>query len=249
MTIGGITISVVSIVLFIIFLLLFFRGIQKGILGMLIGIITWVLVIALSAWLYPTIETAFQNSNNLAAKMQETADNQVTKQEEKLGLDQWLQSITSASDAQSENLKEKGLVLPSFMADKYNSAIEDGANAVDNAVTSVSESVHNALVDTLSEYLLKGLALIVTILILVLIVAIVTNVIKLIGHLPVLRTTSRLLGGLVGAFEGLLVIWLVIYIAEHFAMTALGSLILQDVNQNPVLQVLNTYNVFKFIFA
>lgn len=249
MVINGFFVNIVLVVFLVVWLLLVIRGLSRGLIGMLLGVISWIFLIIFTSWLYPVLQGGIAGNDNLMKNIELTAERQVNRQEEKTGVDDWLESVTSASDAKSKELKDKGMILPKFMEHTYDETIDQGTNRISEGALTAYDSVHKALVSTFSGFLVKGLAILATIIVASVIVCILKNIIRLIGKLPVVHGISRFFGGVLGFIEGALLIWLIMYLANCLQGSTLGALITSEVEQSVFLSFLNSVNPFVTIFA
>lgn len=106
---------------------------------------------------------------------------------------------------------------------------------------------------TLSSYMKKEVMQMVVAVILLLVLCIVHRIIRLIffsakmvSHLPVVHGVDRLLGGVVGVLEAVLIVWVMFSLVMSFGMGVPGQQILLSVKESPILTWLYEHNYLAY---
>lgn len=92
-----------------------------------------------------------------------------------------------------------------------------------------------ALVLLLGRFLTNGLSFLISFLIGVIVLHILSKVVGLFSKLPVIHGLDRFFGLLVGAFLGLVVVWLLFYFATLIPGTTVGNALLYQISSSPLL--------------
>ena len=71
------------------------------------------------------------------------------------------------------------------------------------------------------------------------------NVLDIISKLPVIRGFNRILGLAFGTLEGLLIVWLIMYVTELFPTTPMFASCITDIQGMPLLPLLYENNLVK----
>lgn len=219
---------ILSIILLAVLLFFVIRGFRKGIIVMLLGIASWLFLIVFSSWLGPVIRTQLESSSAVSSRVNAAVEKKITEQENKNG-------ISVSFDGGT------GIVLPSFMEDSF----ERTEAKIASTVTDARYRVHRALVETCSDFVMRGISLVITGIITLLIVFFLRRIILLVSKLPVIHGASRALGGILGLVEGMLAVWLILYLFECFGAAKGGGA--AYIAADPVLSFIERYNIFHRI--
>ena len=92
-----------------------------------------------------------------------------------------------------------------------------------------------ALVLLLGRFLTNGISFLISFLIGVIVLHILSKVVGLFSKLPVIHGLDRFFGLLVGAFLGLVVVWLLFYFATLIPGTTVGKALLSQISSSPFL--------------
>ena len=119
-----------------------------------------------------------------------------------------------------------------------------------NMKTEVSDNIQDAKTQIreqvairIAEFILQGIAVLVAFILAEIIVAIVGGIVKSVGRVPVVKEVNSFLGIVAGAVEGLLVIWILMYVVACVCSTALGERIISDIDASAFLSYLYDHNL------
>lgn len=111
------------------------------------------------------------------------------------------------------------------------------------------------IVSVISNYLQKdisdvviGVILFVAIVILMQVIQVISKGLKMIFKLPVINGINKLAGLVIGAVEGVILIWVIFILLQYFKLGTLETIILQSVEQNKWLTFLYQNNYLKLFF-
>lgn len=231
--------SVLEIIFLAVFIIFTIRGFHNGILRMVLNIVGLVLIFVFVNRFNPAIYDALKNTpavtkqvNNIAARYVEKGGQKLTESIEG--------NIKSGSDS--------GAVEP---PDFMRGAVADQLEKLDIKSldqNSLNAKINSIISDTVTTMILKGIAVILAFLLGWLILLIIKFVVNLIGKIPIIHGASKIFGAIVGMAEGLLIIWLALFVIRSFAAAGNGEKVWKEAEQSAVIMTINEYNPIYDIF-
>lgn len=115
-----------------------------------------------------------------------------------------------------------------------------------------NQQIYNALnIDAFSQYLaayltclvLNALGFVLTFILALLILKALETGLDLLSRLPVIHTFNGLGGAAIGAVKGIMVIWVLCIFVTMIASTKMGTSILEQINENPILSLIYNNNI------
>lgn len=115
----------------------------------------------------------------------------------------------------------------------------------------------NLMADTFGQYfaryfadlILNILSYVITFVFVTLILRMMVMTLDIITRLPVLKGANRMMGLLLGAVQGVAVLWLAFLVLTVFAHTESGGKLMTMVNESPFLSMMYNMNLFlKYLF-
>ena len=105
--------------------------------------------------------------------------------------------------------------------------------------------------DTFSEYLatsladivVEVLAVLVLFVIIKLILRIIISLLNIVSHLPIIHGMNKMLGGIVGLAEGVIIIWIICLLLTIVSGTAVGEQIMSEISSNEILNYIYSNNL------
>jgi uncharacterized membrane protein required for colicin V production len=223
-----------AIILAIAWILLIIRGIHHGILRMIFGVLSVILVLAIASRANPIVVSYLEKNNKVVEWSDKTAEKYVETKNNAENDDSGSGSTDSA----------EGIKLPSFMRDSMLEQLEKIRDDVKNTGNDATQKIKEATVEIVSSLIIKGIATIIVLIGSMIIIAILKVIINLIGKLPIINGASKLFGGVLGALEGLVLIWLVIFLIECFSATPTGDNLMSQVESSNFLVTVSEANPF-----
>ncbi len=155
--------------------------------------------------------------------------------------------------------------ISEYIHNRYTVAEEEengsGAEAIigitpENIKTEITETIQTSIDSTieliteeLSKEAIKGLSTIISVIIGSIFIWLIDQLLRYIGFVPGVRDVNRILGVAAGFGEGLLIIWVIMYLAECFPTTTYGEYILENTMSNQILLSVYQLNVIKQIIG
>ena len=211
----------------IILLISIIRGATKGMLRIVFGIVAWVMLILFvnygSTYVHDYINVNTQIPVVVQEKINERLHDKYTLSEE--------EQAGTGEDA----------VLFSVPARIRNKVMETVRNSVEETITLIALELTDAAI--------KGISTIICVVAGILLLIIIDKLLKLIGLVPGIHGFNRTLGIVAGLLEGLLIIWLLMYIADCFPTTTYGEFIHEYTESSQILLVLKETNIIARIIG
>jgi hypothetical protein len=191
--------------------------------------------------LNPLVFSYLKNRDNVREKTHTVAERYVNNREEK-------------AREQSQNPKDS-ISLVDGSADELpffiRKVLVDELSKIDLAKDSaevVERKTHDALVGTVEDLLLKGIAILLTLILASFVLGMFRILLGILGHLPIIHGTSKIVGAFMGFIESIILIWIAIFLIQCFSATDAGNALNKQVQSSSVLTEINDLNPFLNIF-
>ncbi len=138
----------------------------------------------------------------------------------------------------------EGLGLPEAL-EKQLLGGSDSGSSVDRAV----EGVSDYLAEYMAGLILNILTFVVTLAVVNLVLRMTVLTLDNLAKLPVLNSINKAFGMVLGAAQGLLVVWVAFLVITAFGNTDAGRKLLEMIHESPILDFLYNINIFlKIMF-
>lgn len=233
--------NILELVLLIITILLVLRGFHEGILRMFMSLIGCACICLLINQLNPVMISYLKNRSDVTNKTHAIAERYVNNREEK------------AKDKESKDkdsisvVDESANELPFYMR----KVLVEELSKIDltkDTADAVEKKTHDALVYTVEDLLTKGLAIFITLILASFVMGMLRILLGIIGHLPIIHGTSKIVGAFMGFLESIILIWIVIFLIQCFSATDVGNALNKQVQSSSVLTEIDELNPFSNIF-
>ena len=217
-----------------ILLLTAYKGFRRGFIREIVSFFFVFLALAVSWAINPYVNEFFMENTPVYEKIQESCQSFVESQKK--------QELTSPGTEEQTGFIE-GLELPELLQkglESNNTAEVYTYLAVDSFGEYISEA--------LARMIVNGLSFFVSYLLASVILRLGTWVLNLLAGLPVLKSASKLAGGLVGAVKGVLFVWIAFLVMTILCSTSIGKEALALIEKDAFLNVLYEYDIFVNVF-
>lgn len=133
----------------------------------------------------------------------------------------------------------EGLGLPEAL-EKQLLGGSDSGSSVDRAV----EGVSDYLAEYMAGLILNILTFVVTLAVVNLVLRMTVLTLDNLANLPVLNSINKAFGMVLGAAQGLLVVWVAFLVITAFGNTDAGRKLLEMIHESPILDFLYNINIF-----
>ncbi len=122
------------------------------------------------------------------------------------------------------------------------------AEITETIQTSIDNTIA-LITDELTKEAIKGLSTIISVMLGSIVIYLIDKLLRFIGFVPGVRDVNRLLGVAAGFAEGMLIIWVIMYLAECFPTTTYGQYVLENTMSDQLLTSVYQLNVIKQIIG
>ncbi len=203
------------------------RGARKGMLRIVFGMIAWIFLIIFVNYASDFASDYISLNTDIPGVVQENINTHLQ--------DKYKQS------EEEEAGSGEDAVLMSVPATIRNEVMESVQTSIDATI--------NAIAVELTDAAIHGIGTIIAVIIGVVVIVIIDKLIKLIGYVPGINDVNRLLGIIAGFAEGILIIWLILYIAKCFPASAFGDFVLKNTENDQMLLFIYQNNIIEKIIG
>lgn len=232
-----------------VFLLIFFtlQGWKKGILGIVFGCVSWILIFVFVAFSHPYIEDFLRDNTKVYDIIYEETQEQLEKKSQKDKVDnkktptleKWWDSVTKGLPAQTIRKIEDDLT-PDFLSTQTDNV---------SVVQDTQQELQEILAVKIADFILQGVAVFIALIIGSLAAGLIEGIVKAVGKVPVIHGVNGALGLVAGMVEGLLIIWMLLYLVACISGTALGQNITADIEESSFLTYLYHHNLLMIMIS
>jgi len=220
-------INYLLVIFAIILLISVIRGATKGMLRIVFGVVSWIMLILFvnygSTYVHDYININTQIPYVVQEKISERLHDKYTVSEE--------EEAGTGEDA----------VLYSVPTTIRNKVLETVRNSVEETLTAIAVELTDAAI--------KGISTIICVVAGILLLFLIDKLLQLVGLAPGIHGVNKTLGIVAGLLEGLLIIWLLMYIADCFPTTTYGEFIHEYTESSQILIMLKEFNIIARIIG
>ena len=210
--------NILLIVFILILLILAARGRKKGMALLIFEVFACVFIVYASRYGKVYVKDFIKDYTNISEKIEVSIQKKVQDKIEK-------EEANTISDI------DVYAKLPLLAQD----AVKTKSNEID-------EQIVIAISKPLAEYTVDGLATIGAMVIACFVVAIVRRMLWWINRIPIIGDVNRMLGIICGAAEGIILCCVILYVATCFPTTIMGSMIIDQALESPIINYLYQNN-------
>jgi len=196
-------------------------------LRILYGIIGWVFLICFVNYASIFVEDYITDSTEIPTIVQEHISKYLNDRYE-----------TSEQEEVGTGEDEVMKIVPFYIKEKLKENIQETVN---DTILLISQE--------LTASAIKGISTIISVVAGILIIVIIGKVINLLGIVPGIREANKLLGLAAGFFEGMLITWLIMYIASCFPASLLGQFVIENAERDQMLYFIYQNNLIAKIIG
>ena len=211
----------------ILMLICIIRGATRGMLRIVFGLLAWIFLICMVNFGSEYLSGYLSTNTELTTVFQDN-------------LNTHLHERYNASEEKEAGTGEDSImgIVPPAIKDKVEESVQ---SSIDATINVISQELTNAAI--------KGISTIACFAAGVIVIFLLDKLIKLIGFVPGVRDVNRLLGMLAGFAEGMLFIWLIMFIADCFPASAFGTFIIGNIENDQMLYFIYQNNIIERIIG
>lgn len=262
-----------SILLIICLAILIFctiRGYKKGLFGIVFGIISWIFIAVCLIYGTPKMNENLRANSRVYNKVYSSVEKYVSAKVDAADVpDISLDSVNAlgagaagviSQDQINEKVQESLSLLPKNIAAELQdmsdhaatNGEEDAADTQDeisDQVKTVKDVVVQRITKTVTNYVISVMAFVLTLIVAWIIILIVSIIIKIIELNRGVKIASHGLGLVFGIAEGLLLVFIILYIISAVSMITNGQKLENDINNSVIMSFLYTHNPITNFFT
>lgn len=218
-------------VLFII-IIFTYRGYRMGLMRILFSVVAVIITLAISAMLTPIVGGVLCSNEQLVDSIETKVVS--TLEERETGNQEKDKTYTK------ENLERvmQQMEMPKVIKDNILQQ-NDKQGYIDTAKTTVYEHIGNYV----AVFILNSASFIIVYIITRILISIILNVLNVVSRLPVIHTLNKISGLILGAVQGLIIIWIGCIFVNTLSSTEIAKEIFGCIEQSTVLQCIYNNNI------
>ncbi len=225
-------------------------GWRKGFVRIVFSLLATIVALVLTLILSPVTINLLKNQSGVYDKIYEGVDSFIDLEEAYDNLvkteDDGQKTLEEKLDLMMENIGLPSIIRQSVMdSDVVKSFSDEKSEEFQKNQLAKLEKV---VCENLTTTTINALGIIITLVVVALALFILGKTLDLLAKLPLIRHVNAWLGIIVGAAEGLLIVWIFFTIVTMFAATPFGQNMLGMVTENSFLQFLYDKNVIALMF-
>lgn len=249
----------VLIVALAIFIAMALWGWKKGILGLVFSLVSWAFILLFITFAHPYIENYLTNQTDVYQRIYAKTESFLVHKAEGIssdtGISDWYDAMTvgipasirmTLTDSMTAVGEGGGLLQQALGGSFGETGLTVGDFGGSTAILQLSNgsmTIGQMICTRITDFIVQSLSILLAYLIAQILVLVVRFMIKGVRCAPVIGPIDGALGLFAGAAEGLLVIWLLFYLAAFLSTTAFGQTILTGVQDSAVLTYLYEHNL------
>lgn len=210
-----------------------FIGYRKGFLRVVYSILGWVLVFAFVAVATPYVEDFLIENTNWQTQITRHCESYLEKKAQ--------EKIEQKAKEQEEET-ESSVLVPE---DIFSVLGQDGTELMNEAMK--QSGVYHQVAVKMAQYVIRAIAFLMVLLAASIIQHWVYRMLKTVDKIPILKDANRILGMFVGAFKGLILIWIVFYLVDIFGMKDMKDMFHQQIEESRILIYIYDNNMVENI--
>ncbi len=219
---------IVDIIILAIMLLCIFLGYKKGLIGVGVNILGFLIALVIAFLLYTPISNFIIKNTTIQPTLKEAISGTVASY--------------VINDEEKQETEDNS---PKVMTDYINSFIEQEKQHVEQTEKDIINNVSETVADNLIKIGVGILVFIVSKILLIFVKVLA----KFISKLPIIGQFNKLGGAIYGVLQGLLIIYILLAILSIFSPTLENSAILEAINSSKIGKMMYDNNIIlKIIF-
>lgn len=206
------------------------RGYKKGILRMIYSLVSWVVILIIVIWATPYVNDFLVEKTSIDTRIEERSKEQLSNMVK--GVD---------GDPEGENNQETLAALGLKLPEPLVKAMFGEDDIADSVLEKTG--LYDTISHQLSTWAMKGIAFLITLIVIILLFRLLLSLIKLIEDAPVIGTVNHLLGILLGAVKGLVILWVLFAIIAMNAASGTGLMLVSYIYESKFLTIIYENNL------
>lgn len=218
-------------------------GFFRGFVRILFSLVSMVVLLVVVAWATPYIAQFLKHNTGIYHQLEQVCSERIYQ-----SLEQTLHH--GHEEARTQNKPEVSAEAFGEMLPLPQSWVEEIVkNANDAAVQAVdTEGLCRQAGAYLADWILQGIAFFATYLLCSIALHLILGLLDVMSHLPVLKGVNRALGAVVGLVQGLMLVWLLLFVITIACTSQPGQLLMAEIERSEILTFLYRHNGILYLF-
>lgn len=228
-------------------------GYWRGFVRIVLSLVSMVLLIALVSWATPHITEYLKSHTGVYEDLEQLCSGKIQQAMEQV-LEQGSPDIPGHQEGQQnpgggqENLSQDGqFSMPETWLEGI---LEKAGDALGE--TAEKSGLYRQAGTYIADWILNGIVFWATFVLLSIILRLVIGLLDIVAKLPVINGANRLLGAALGLLQGLMIVWLLMFLVTIACTSEIGQTMLKSIEKNAFLTFLYQHNLilwfFRFMF-
>ena len=212
-----------------------FIGYRRGFVRIAFSLVAMLLTIVLVSLATPHVTSFLKDHTGVYESLTEKCTQAVQLSAQKNAEEQ--------QDSLKGEQEVSGIQLPALWVDQI---LEKTGSSIDHALE--ESGAYRAVGEYLADWILRGIAFFVAFILVSIVLRLVVGLLDILTKLPVIKGVNHLLGGAAGLLQGLLIIWMLLFLVAIACTTRLGQTMLDCIGRSAFLTFLYQHNGLLYFF-
>lgn len=211
-------------------------GYWRGFVRIAFSLVSMILVILLVSWVAPYLTSYLKENTKIYEDLTEKCSQQIQHAAENA-----IQNTEEA--AAGGETQADGILLPKIWVQEL---LTKAGDAVEDTVE--NGGLYRQAGAYLADWALKGIAFFAAFLLVSIVLRLVVGLLDIVTKLPLIKGVNRFLGGAAGLVQGILVVWLFLFLVAVACTSTFGQMMLGYVKESEILSFLYENNGILYLF-
>lgn len=208
-------------------------GYWKGFVKIAFSLVTMLLTIVLVSWVTPYISDFLKENTSVYETLVEKCTDAIQ---------------LSAKEDVKNNIADTedtigGIQLPRLWVEQI---MEKAGDSVDQVME--ERGIYRMAGEYIADWILRGAAFFVAFILVFIALRVVFGLLNIVAKLPLLKSLNRLLGGVAGLLQGMVIVWLLLFVVAIACTSQLGQSALRCIDKSAFLTFLYQHNGILYLF-
>lgn len=210
-------------------------GYWRGFVRITFSLVAMILMIVLVSWATPYITDFLKANTTIYENLVERCAQEIQDTAEE-GMANTIED--TAGDLASETKKvSDNIQLPQLWVEQIMEKV--GVTVSQNMENS---GVYRQIGEYIADWILRGISFFAAFLLTAIFLKLIVGLLDIIAKLPLIKGVNRLLGGVAGLVQGIVIVWLLLFFVTIACTTQFGMSIQQYINESKILTYLYQHN-------
>lgn len=210
-------------------------GYWRGFVRIAFSLVAMLLTIVLVSLITPHVTNFLKENTSIYAGLAEKCSQAVRLSAEK--------EADNRTDAVEGEQELAGIQLPALWVRQI---LEKTGNTIDQ--TMEESGIYRVIGEYLADWILRGIAFFVAFILVSIVLKLVVGLLDILTKLPVIKGVNHLLGGVAGLAQGLLIVWLLLFLVAIACTTRMGQTMMGYIGESEFLTFLYQHNGILYFF-